>query len=114
MIPIKEKRVAYKHPQLCELRAKQQINFFLHPQVQLAWVERAAQLGTPALVVGILLQFRILLTQKESVTLPMNFLTKFGISRGAKQRALKKLEDANLIRMAQVNGHSPLIKLLRV
>ena len=38
----------------------------------------AAQLGTKALVVGILLQFRVLLSQKESVTLPKNFLAKFG------------------------------------
>ena len=112
MIPIKEKRVAYKHPQLCELRAKQQINFFLHPQVQLAWVEMAAQLGTQALVVGILLQFRALRSRKESVTLPKNFLAKFGISRGVKQRALKTLENAGLVRVAKVVGQSTKITLL--
>ena len=73
----------------------------------------AAQLGTQALVVGILLQFRFLLSQKESVTLPKNFLAKFGISKGVKQRALKKLEDAGLIEVIQMNGHSPKITLLR-
>ena len=114
MIPIEEKRVAYRHPQLRELQTKRESGFFLHPQVQLAWVEMAAQLGTQALVVGILLQFRFLLSQKELVTLPKNFLARFGISRGAKQRALKKLEDAGLIRVSRVNGHSPVIKLLRV
>jgi len=114
MTPIEEKRVAYRHPQLRELQAKRESGFFLHPQVQLAWVERAAKLGTQALVVGILLQFRFLLSQKESVTLPKNFLAKFGISRGVKQRALKKLEDAGLIRVSQVTGNSSKITLLRV
>ena len=114
MTPIEEKRVAYRHPQLRELQARQESGFFLHPQVQLAWVERAAQLGTQALVVGILLQFRFLLSQKESVTLPKNFLAKFGISRGIKQRALKNLEDAGLIRVSRVSGHSSRITLLKI
>ena len=114
MIPIEEKRVAYRHPQLRELQARQESGFFLHPQVQLAWVERAAQLGTQALVVSILLQFRFLLSQKESVTLPKNFLAKFGISRGVKQRALKKLEDAGLIRVSRMGGHSSRITLLKI
>ena len=73
----------------------------------------AAQLGTKALVVGILLQFRVLLSQKESVTLPKNFLAKFGIPRGVKQRALKKLEEAGLIRVEQETGRSPLITVLK-
>jgi len=114
MIPIEEKRVAYRHPQLRELQARQESGFFLHPQVQLAWVERAAQLGTQALVVGILLQFRFLLSQKESVTLPKNFSARFGVSRGARQRALKKLGDAGLIRVSQVTGQSSRITLLRI
>ena len=49
--------MAYKHIQLRELKAKQESGFFLHPQVQLAWIEGAAQLGIQALVVGILLLF---------------------------------------------------------
>jgi len=114
MIPIEEKRVAYRHPQLRELQARQESGFFLHPQVQLAWVERAAQLGTQALVVGILLQFRFLLSQKEPVTLPKNFLARFGISKGVKQRALKKLEDAGLIRVSRETGQSSRITLLRI
>ena len=93
---------------------KRESGFFLHPQVPLAWVEMAAQLGTKALVVGILLQFRVLLSQKESVTLPKNFLAKFGISRSVKQRALKNLEDAGLIRVSQVTDHSSRITLMKI
>ena len=114
MTPIEEKRAAYRHPQLRELQAKQESGFFLHPQVQLAWVEKAARLGTQTFAVGLLLQFRFLLSQKESVTLPKNFLVKFGISRGAKQRALKNLEDAGLVRVSQVAGSSSRITLLRI
>ncbi|MBR96782.1 MAG: hypothetical protein CMA81_08270 [Euryarchaeota archaeon] len=114
MIPIEEKRVAYRHPQLRELQTKRESGFFLHPQVQLVWVEMAAQLGTQALVVGILLQFRFLLSQKESVTLPKNFLVKFGISKGVKQRALKSLEEAGLVSIVQEIGRSPLITLHKV
>ena len=104
--------MAYKHLQLRELKAKQESGFFLHPQVQLAWIEGAAQLGIQALVVGILLQFRALRSRKESVTLPKNFLAKFGISRGVKQRALKTLENAGLVRVAKVVGQSTKITLL--
>ena len=104
--------MAYKHLQLRELKAKQESGFFLHPQVQLAWIEGAAQLGIQALVVGILLQFRALRSRKESVTLPKNFLAKFWISRGVKQRALKTLENAGLVRVAKVVGQSTKITLL--
>ena len=114
MIPTEEKRVAYRHPQLCELQTKRESGFFLHPQVQLAWVEMAAQLGTQTFAVGLLLQFRFLLSQKESVTLPKNFLANFGISKGVKQRALKNLEDAGLIRVSRVTGHSSRITLLKI
>ena len=106
--------MAYKHPQLRELKAKQESGFFLHPQVQLAWVEMAAQLGTQAFVVGLLLQFRALRSKKVSETLPKNFLARFGISRGAKQRALKNLENAGLIRASRVTGHSSRIAPLKI
>ena len=113
MIPIREKRVAYKNPQLDSLRLKQSSKFFLHPKIQLIWIEKAAELGLQVLVVGLLLQFRKLLLGKDSVTLPKEFLSKFGISRGTKQRALKSLEKAGLIRVEQETGRSPLITVLK-
>ena len=45
MVAIREKRVAYKDPDLCALQSKQERKFFLHPKVELAWVEKAAELG---------------------------------------------------------------------
>ena len=113
MVAIREKRVAYKHPDLCELQSRQETKFFLHPRLQLVWIEKAAELGNQALLVGILLQFRVVLSGNESVTLPKDFLAKFWISRGVKQRALKKLEEAGLIRLEQETGRSPLITVLK-
>ena len=84
MVAIREKRVAYKHPDFCALQSKQKRKFFLHPKVELAWIEKAAELGIQALIVGLLLQFRVVLNGNESVTLPKDFLAKFWISRGVK------------------------------
>ena len=114
MVAIREKKLAYKHPNLCELQSKQETKFFLHPRVQLVWIEKAAELGIQALVVGLLLQFRVVLSGTESVTLPKDFLAKFWISRGVKQRALKKLEEASLVSVVQDQGRSPVITVLRV
>ena len=113
MVVIGEKRVAYKNPQLDELSLRQQSKFFLHPQIQLIWIEKVAQFGIQTLVVGILLQFRALLGQKAEVTMPQDFLSRFGIPRGVKQRALKSLEKAGLIRVEQETGCSPLITVLK-
>ena len=114
MVAIREKRVAYKNPQLDELSLRQESKFFLHPRVQLVWIEKAAELGIQALVVGLLLQFRAVLNGKESVTLPKDFLAKFWISRGVKHRALKRLEEAGLVGVVQEQGHSPEITVLKV
>ena len=114
MVAIREKKLAYKHPNLCELQAKQEIKFFLHPKVQLIWIEKAAELGIQALVVGLLLQFRVVLSGNESVTLPKDFLAKFWISCGVKRRALKRLEEASLIRVVQEQGCSAEIAVLKV
>jgi hypothetical protein len=55
MVATREKKLAYKHPNLCELQSKQETKFFLHPRVQLVWIKKAAELGIQALVVGLLL-----------------------------------------------------------
>ena len=114
MLPIKEKRLAYKHPKLAEITSKQAAKFFLHPKIEMLWIEKAAQLGIQALMVGILLHFRSVWCGKDSVTLPKELLDKFRISRGVKQRALKSMEEAGLVSIVQETGHSPLITLRKV
>ena len=114
MLPVKEKKLAYKHPKLSESTSKQETKFFLHPKIEMLWVEKAAQLGIQALMVGILLHFRSVWSGRNSVTLPKELLDKFHISRGVKQRALRSLEEAGLVSIVQETGHSPLITLRRV
>ena len=114
MLPIEEKKLVYKHPKLAEITSKQETKFFLHPKIEMLWIEKAAQLGLPALMVGILLHFRSVWCGRESVTLPKELLDKFRISRGVKQRALKSLEEAGLVSIVQETGHSPVVTLRKV
>ena len=114
MLPIEEKRLVYKHPRLAESTSKQAAKFFLHPKIEMLWIEKAAQLGLPVLMVGILLHFRSVWCGKDSVTLPKELLDKFQISRGVKQRALRSLEEAGLVSIAQETGHSPVVTLRKV
>ena len=78
------------------------------------WIEKAAQLGIQALMVGILLHFRSVWCGRDSVTLPKELLDKFHISRGVKQRALKSLEEAGLVSIVQETGCSPVVTLRKV
>ena len=114
MLPIEEKRLAYKHPKLAEITSKQAAKFFLHPKIEMLWVEKAAQLGLPALMVGMLLHFRSVWCGKDSVKLPKELLDQFHISSGVKQRALKRLEEGGLVSIVQETGRSPLITLRKV
>ena len=114
MLPIEEKRLAFKHPKLAEITSKQAAKFFLHPKIEMLWIEKAAQLGIQALMVGMLLHFRAVWCGKDSVKLPKELLDKFNISRGVKQRALKSLEEAGLVSIAQKTGHSPVVTLREV
>ena len=100
MLPIEEKRLAYKHPKLAESTSKQASKFFLHPKIDMLWVEKAAQLGIQAIMVGMLLHFRAVWSGRDSVTLPKELLDKFHISRGVKQRALRSTEEAGLVSIA--------------
>ena len=114
MLLTKEKKLAYKHPKLAEITSKQAAKFFLHPKIEMLWVEKAAQLGIQALVVGMLLHFRSVWCGRDSVTLPKELLDKFQISRGVKQRALRSLEGAGLVSIVQETGLSPVVTLRKV
>ena len=84
------------------------------PKIEMLWIEKAAQLGIQALMVGMLLHFRAVWSGRDSVTLPKELLDKFGISRGVQQRALRSLEEAGLVSIVQETRRSPLITLRKV
>ena len=114
MLPIEEKRLAYKHPKLAEITSKQAAKFFLHPKIEMLWIEKAAQLGIQALVLGILLHFRSVWSGRGSVTLPKELLDKFHISRGVKQRAFIRWWEGGVVIFFNQHGLGPLNSLGRV
>ena len=57
---------------------------------------------------------QICLVWQGLCTLPKELLDKFHISRGVKQRALRSLEEAGLVSIAQETGHSPVVTLRKV
>ena len=114
MLPIEEKKLAYKHPKLAEITSKQAAEFFLHPKLEMLWEEKAAQLWNQALLLGMLLHFRSVWCGKDSVTLPKELSDKFHISHGVKQRALKSLEEDGLVSIVQETVRSSLITMCKV
>ena len=89
-------------------------NLLPNPKIEMLWIEKAADLGIQALMVGMLLHFRSVWCGKDSVTLPKELLDKFHISRGVKQRALRSLEEAGLVSISQETGRSPVVTLRKV
>ena len=53
--------------------------------------------GIQAGFIAMLIQWKSVLTKRQTVSLSTNFLNQFGISRGVKLRSLKLLEKAGLM-----------------
>ena len=79
--------------------------------IRIADVQTATKLGGSCLPLLLALHYRRAYTTQEAVTLPTGFLTEFGIDKSAKQRALKRLEDAKLIIVRRIPGHSAVVRL---
>ena len=58
-----------------------------------------------------LIQWKSVLTKRQTVSLSTDFLDQFGISRGIKLRSLKLLEKAGLILLSKASGKSLRITL---
>ena len=112
MIELDGKKLAYQHPDLKQLESKKEAAYFLHRQVSLPWIQRAALEGIQAGFIAMLIQWRSVLTKRQTVSLSADFLDQFGISRGVKLRSLKLLEKAGLIQLSKASGKSLKITLL--
>ena len=82
---------------------------FLCGPIPLNWLTRAAKLSGKALAVGLALWFRRGLTKTNSVTANQSLMSWFGVSRHAKYRALKSLEQAGLVRLQPRSGKGPMV-----
>ena len=112
MLELEGKKLAYQHPDLKKLESKKEAAYFLHRQVSLPWIQRAALEGIQAGFIAMLIQWKSVLTKRQTVSLSTDFLNQFGISRGVKLRSLKLLEKAGLIQLSKASGKSLKITLL--
>ena len=112
MLELEGKKLAYQHSDLKQLESKKEAAYFLHRQVSLPWMQRAALEGIQAGFVAMLIQWISVLTKRQTVSLSTDFLGQFGISRGVKLRSLKLLEKAGLIQLSKASGKSLRITLL--
>jgi len=88
---------------------------FLRGPVPLDWLEHAARLNASALSVGVALWYLAGVTRSHtSLALSNERLKSWGVTRYTKRRALKRLEDAGLIRAVYRKGKSPVIDLRKV
>ncbi len=85
---------------------------FLKGPVPLAWLAHAGQLPGKSLHVGIVLWFFAGLKHTRTVALPSATLALFSVNRNAKYRALKALQQANLIEVERHPGSNPRVTLL--
>ena len=101
MLELEGKKLAYQHPDLKQLESKKEAAYFLHRQVSLPWIQRAALEEIKAGFVAMFIQWRSVLTKRQTVSLTTDFLNQFGISRGVKLRSLNLLEKAGLIKLSK-------------
>ena len=112
MLELNGKKLAYQNPDLKQLESNREAAYFLHRQVSLPWIQRAALEGIQAGFIAMLIQWKSVLTKRQTVSLSTDFLNQFGISRGIKLRSLKLLEKAGLIQLSKASGKSLKITLL--
>jgi hypothetical protein len=84
---------------------------FLKGHIPLKEIATASCLLGKALALLLAIHHRIDLTRNTSVTLPSGLLAGLGISRDAKARGLKQLEQAGLIRVTRSSGQGARIEL---
>ena len=92
MLELDGKKLAYQQSNLQQLESKREAAYFLNSQMSLPWIQRAALEGIQAGFIAMLIQWKSVLTKRQTVSLSAEFLDQFGISRGVKLRSLKLLE----------------------
>lgn len=85
---------------------------FLKGPIPMDWLSAAARLPGKSLHVAIAIWFTASLN--KSATVPLSNLAglPFGLDRNAKYRALKWLEEADLIEVERKLGRAPIVTLL--
>jgi hypothetical protein len=79
----------------------------------IAWnkIAAASKLGGQCLAVYLAIHHRIALTRRSSVTLPRELLLQLGVSKDAKARTLRKLEQVELVCLERSKGRPTRVML---
>jgi DNA-binding transcriptional ArsR family regulator len=86
---------------------------FLRGPVPMSWLHAAARLPGSALAVGVALwHLAGMRGGRGDLTLSSERLAPFGVSRHAKDRALRQLAQAGLVTVSRKRGRSPRVTLV--
>jgi hypothetical protein len=94
------------------LRRRPLLEPFLMGPILLGELAPIAQMPGKALAVWLLIRHRSDLSRGDWITLPRTLLEKWGIRKDAKAEALRRLEDAGLIRVERPKGYMLKVKLM--
>ena len=76
------------------------------------WLERAARLPGKSMHLAVVLQRLATSTHTRRVALGNATCLRFGLTRNAKYRALRSLEEAGLVAVTRKLGRSPIVTLI--
>lgn len=96
-------------------RAKRREKRFIRGPIPLWWVERASWLPGRALAVGMAIWFKSGMTLPGAeVPVTPALVKPFGVTRQARYRAVRALENAGLIVVSRHRGRCPRVRIVRV
>ena len=86
--------------------------FFLHRNLEIAWVDKLFTCSRPAIIVGLCIQYWSVLKKTDKIVVSSSKLREKGISRHQKARALGELESKGLISVERLKGKNPAAVIL--
>ena len=92
-------------------RNKQRRSEFVRGPIPVEWIAQAAVLPGRALAVGLAVWFIVGAGRNSNAVCP-SLLAKFGVSRKAGYRALRALEQADLVEVERHRGRCPRVTIL--
>ena len=90
-----------------------QTKYFIKGPIPLSWLIKANRLGGCTSAVAVTLWFYDGIHHGEPFHLTWRLDDVTGISRQARQRALRKLEGAGLIQLTIRHGASPIVRIIK-
>jgi len=86
--------------------------FFLHRNLEIAWMDKLLTCSRPAIIVGLCIQYWSVLKKTDKIKVTSSTLKEKGISRHQKARALCELESKGLISVERQPGKNPVVAIL--